>query len=433
MARRLSRWLVLAGWCAVSSAGLGGCGAPEAEIRYRYRLGVIDPLPIGDSRALTFVGAPPASRSDVRWTSANPAVASVNAAGIVRALQAGATRITAHLPDGEASATIEVATAKLRWVQYATPRPRRFVAASPGGWVFSVGVTAASCDPYCPGELAVYRPDGTLAAEHDEAASVTVGAEAGWFQRHGQIFRVAFADPVSAVPVAEGLLLARFSDGDLLAAVGNALFRLDANGSRELLGPVVGTIRRALILDGDAVAVSHGDAQLSLLAKGGVTGFRLAAPQILWGTDRLGRWLLTDGTQHSFTLFDGAESTLLPGFYSVLIGPDGRLVTSEGLSASISVPVATQRDATLFIALHTTGSAGETKYTDVVFRAGEIPYWRWGPSACTDHPFAVATGRGFAVLSDCNRIALIDDVRLAPAGAWPQPGGDAGRSWAAGR
>ena len=395
-----------------------------------YELVPVGPIVLGDSRQIYLTGAAqPQASERLRWESSDPNVAEVSRTGTVRGLKPGKVTVSVQDDYGKGSATVQVSTAGLRW---STPLPaarRTFLAVSESGWVFAKGVTDETCDWHCPGVVYALDTDGHRARSLPDVGTMIAGDKALWFERDGIIGRWEFLTGREHRLTSGDRLLGRFREGDLLIARGQTVLRIDEQGGEKGRWTLDTPVERALILDNNRFVVSAGDG-VTVVSDHDRTHHGMDWPVLPWAATRDGAFVLSDRAGFGFWLVDGDSQRSLAGRYSVLVGPDRELVESEGLSASLSVPVETQEDGSgIFLKLNTYGGLGGDSYMDVVFRQGEDEHWRWGPSTCADHPFAVVVGLGYALLSDCDRLVRIDDQTIQPSGAWPQPGADGARTW----
>ncbi len=423
----MRRLFVLVCWVLLSSCArdAGTADAPA------YHLAPVGPMLIGDAATLRFDGKrTPSSRERFTWSSSDPSVLTVSAEGRVVAVSKGEAVVTADDGLGSGRLRISVADAGIGW---ATPLPlkaRTWVAVSDDGWSFVRTVADADCGLHCTGDLLLVDPDGHLARSASGIGEMMVRGDELFFEAGEAVWAAHFASGRYRRVSGERHLLGLFKNGDLLTASDNRITRISGEGDRVGVWTFRDTVGRAVILSDDSFIVNAGRDIVGVYA-GRQETMRMNRPLLPWGATEKGALLFSDPYEYGFWSYDShGRSTLLATRFSVLVDTNDELVESHGLSASLAVPVSLQADgSSLFLDLHTEGQMGERHFMEVVLRGREGVRWRWGPSQCTDHPWAVAMGKGFAVLTDCNRIVRVSDPTLEPAGSWPQPGGDAQRSW----
>lgn len=386
----------------------------------------LGPLVQGDERMIEFADDRDVA-DDLAWRSTNEAVASVTPTGRVFARAPGVAVLEGDGPPGASQIQLKVAAAKLGWSQNLRLGRRMFLSVADGGPVFVKSVANPGCDATCWGDVLVL--DGATGEQRGRFSGVgrIVAAEdRAFLERQGTLDVYDYAAAVTTSLGYRGDLLGRFADGSLLLGQAARAVRTDMLGNELQAWPLEGPPVQAVIVGNDFYVLAAdrlwktaGDAISAL-----DTEFTVP-----WAADYYGTLVLTDRVAYAFAaLSPVAGYRLLQGAYSVLIGEEG-LMQSEGLTAWLSVPLASLAGGTLFLEMQTYGAQGQFHIFDVVYRDGANHHWRWGPSQCSDHPFSAAVVPGHAYLSSCDRVVRIDDSTLRPAGPWPQPGADAARSW----
>jgi hypothetical protein len=413
-------------WTWVAAHLLMACGEPAQKKDLRYHVLAASPMVRGDQRTLELVEVD--SASHMLWRSSNPDIVSTTLDGRIHALHPGSAVITGTDGIGRASINIEVSNAVVLWSTPLALQPRTLVAVDDSGWVFARTTGNTRCDWACPGEMFVLSASGEIVTSLKDVGRTVAGNGVVWFESMGEILRWNYATRATETTGFHGRLLGRFQNGDFLMGIETAAVRLTQDGVEINRWQFNEIVTRALILKDDEVIVSAGDEVWSGL-KGATAKMSIDNKWVPWAADGQGQVILNDPSGYNFSSYrplDGLR--ILHGVYSVLVSQEG-LVESHGLTAALSVPVdAEANNMRIDLEMRTFGNAGQYRTFDVVKQGAETQ-WRWGPSACTDHPFSVAVREGYAIVSNCDRIVRINDSTLKPAGSWPQPGADAARSW----
>ena len=411
---------------AFAAVVMCACDAPAKAPAPTYKTVPISPLLQGEERLIEFEDA--AQRPDnLVWHSTNENIAQVTPEGRVRGMAPGTVVVQGTSARGPLELHVKVSAARLAWTRLLPLGPRTFLSVSDQG-IFAKTVRDARCSVDCPGELHVLSPAGETVTTVAEIGSVIAGATVAWLESAGGILRYDYATAATQPVFTRGQLFAVYAGGDLLIGVGTRLVRATPQGAVVWSREFSGEVQRAIISTDTEIVMA--DRRLFLSRADGNQELEVDGPRSPWATDRSGAAILSDSVGYNFALYLPTSGyRLLLGVHSVLVG-DGGLLESEGLSASLNVPVAALADGgTVFIEMHSYGPAGHEHSFDIVRREGDLLQWRWGPSKCTDHPFATASGAGYTVIAGCDRIVRIDDRTLNVAGSWPQPGADAARSW----
>jgi hypothetical protein len=381
----------------------------------------------GDERIIEFVDR--AERpADLVWRSTNDSVVQVTPEGRVKGVAPGMAVVQGTSTQGPIELQVKVAAARLAWSRLLPLGSRTFLTAAAGQAVFAKSVNDRRCSWDCPGELFILTAAGEPVTTVVAVGRVSAGPREAWFESAGAVMRYDYAAAVTARTGLRGHLLARYADGDLLLGDGTRLVRAHPDATAVWAREFSGEVERAVIGDGHEWVLA--DRRLFLSRESGNEEIIVDGPRIPWAVDRSGAVILSDAAGYNFAVYRGADGyRLLPGVYSVLVSPAG-LLQSEGLTASLHVPVAALDDGgAVYIEMQTFGPKGADHSFDTVRREGKLLQWRWGPSKCSDQAFSAVVLDGAALLAGCDRVVRIDDPTLAPAGSWPQPGADAGRSW----
>lgn len=407
---------------------LAAC-ADEVPLRARrFKAVPLSPLVQGDERAIEFADDSDIA-DDLAWRSTNEAVASVTPTGRVTAHAPGTAVLEGDGAPGAAQIQVKVAAAKLGWQQQLRLGRRSFLTVAEAGPLFVKSVASPDCDAACWGDVLVLdAKTGRQVQTLPGVGRIIAAEDRAFLERDGALDVYDYATGATTSLGYRGDLLGRFGDGSLLLGQARRAVRTDMLGNVQKEWPFEAPPLHAVIVGndfytvaGDKLFKTAGDAMAQVEAE-------LTIP---WAADYYGTLVLTDRVAYAFAaLSPVAGYRLLPGVYSVIIGEDG-LVQSEGLTAYLSVPLASLAAGTMYLELQTYGTQGQYHVFDVVYRDGADYHWRWGPSQCSDHPFGAAVVPGHAFLSSCDRVVRIDDTTLRPVGPWPQPGGNATRSWRA--
>jgi hypothetical protein len=407
-------------------AVLLGCGEPMGAPESTIRVLPMSPLVLGETRKVVFEDEAYAEEQ-WRWRSADERVASVSWDGRIEGRLPGTTVVSGRLGEKSVRIPVSVASAQRAWSAPLPLQRKTFLTVASNGVVFAKTVADPGCDWLCFGEVFVLDAAGKPVADWKGIRRIAAGNDRAWLEGNGALLEFNYASALSTAAPMAGNLLGLFADGELLLSAGNDLVRYAPGGEEKARWNVGGNAQHAVIRGDDVFA--SGTGSLIHVKDGSAAALIIDGPQTPWGADGSNGLLLTDLRTFAFALYRPfAELQILDSRYSVLVSKRG-LVESEGLSAVLSVPVASTSTGQLFVEMHTFGAGGVNRSFDVVFRSGSYLHWRWGPSVCTDHPFAVAVIPGAALVSSCDRIVRIDDKHIVLEGPWPQPGGDAGRSW----
>lgn len=408
---------------------LASACADEPPRRVRtFKAIPLSPLVQGDERAIEFADDADVA-DDLAWHSTNEKVASVTPNGRVRALAPGTAVLQGDGRPGAAEVQVKVSPAKLAWSQHLALGRRTFLAIAPGGPLFAKTVADPACTPECRGGLwvrdaATGKPLGQIPG----VGRVVAAEDRAFLAKRDGLDVYDYASGTTSSLGYRGDLLGRFADGSLLLGRAAGLARTDMLGNDLAFTALPAPPVQAVIVGDDVYAAAGGKLYQ---VTGGTASAVDAGLTYPWAADYYGTLVLSDAAAYTFAVLRPvAGYRLLGGVYSVVIAENG-LIESEGLSAWLSVPVAALAQGNLYLELQTYGTQGQYRIFDVVFRDGDIYHWRWGPSQCSDHPFAVAVVPGSAYVSSCDRLARVDDPGLRTVGAWPQPAADAARSWRA--
>jgi uncharacterized protein YjdB len=342
-------------------------------------------LSVGQTVQLTATGTTghgtghPATTSNdtdlVTWTSSSPAVASVNSAGLVTALTAGTTTVTASLNGYTgtitASAAVTVTTSS--------------GTGGASGTVTSLAILPASQSVAVPSETTQFLAIGTTST----GATINLTSQVAWSTSSTQIATIGGSTGL-ATALTQGtvtVIALYTSNGSTIA--GTASFTVSA-GSSEKYTAVT------LVPGSESVSAAGQTGQFIALATSGTTGLDVDvtnSPQTTWSSSVPSIASVTSGLPSGNGVITGsaAGSTTIT---AEVKNPDGSIVSANGtVNATLTAPPEPLLSLTIIPSTITVGNLQDTGNFLAIGTFSSSPYVEdltntvtWISSAPQDFP-----------------------------------------------
>lgn len=319
-ARSCIRGLSFIGLGAVLVAGLIGCTNPTGLDSIQVSP-ASQSLAVGQTAQLTATGTYGNSShlstqnitSGVTWNSSSPAVATVSSSGMVTAVGAGTTTITANAQayngPTTSSATISVSSAG---------------GTVSGGSVTSISVIPGSQSVSAPGQTSQFLAIGTTSS----GATADLTSQVAWSSSSVQIATIASTGLATAVSQGSTTITAIYNAGSGSVVTGTGTFAV-TGGTKEAYTAV------SITPNSQSVSASGQTSQLIALGTSGSTGLEedvTNSSSIKWSSS-----VPSIATVSASGLVTGASvgSTTIT---AVLTNPDGSVVSGTASVAVNSTP-----------------------------------------------------------------------------------------------
>ena len=269
LARRFTPALLFA--CLVVAAG---CGNPSGLDSIAVSPGT-QALTVGQTAQLTATGTfgnanHPSTQNingAVTWTSSAPSVASVSASGLVTALAAGSSTVTASAAayNGPASSSSVI-----------TVTSTGTGGGTPGGQVVSLAVIPGSQSVSAPGSTSQFLAIGTTS----NGATVNITSQVSWTSSSNSIATIGSSTGLAtAVGAGTATLTAIYSNSGSVVT-GTATFSVSAGTTQKYTSLAITPGNQSLSASGQT-------GQFVALATSGSTGFQsdvTASPSVVWSS-----------------------------------------------------------------------------------------------------------------------------------------------------
>lgn len=309
-------------------------------------------LSVGQTVQLTATGTTghgsnhPSTTQDVTdsatWTSSSPAVASVSSTGLVNALTAGTTTITASMSGFTgtitASATITVTASS--------------GTSGAGGTVTSLAILPASQSVAIPNETTQFLAIGTTST----GATVNLTSQVAWSSSATQIATIGGSTGL-ATALTQGTVtvIALYTSGGSTIA-GTASFTVSAGSSEEYTAVT-------LVPASESVSAAGQTGQFIALATSGTTGLEVDvtnSPQTTWSSSIPSIASVTSGLLTGNGVITGAAagSTTIT---AEVKNPNGSIVSANGtVTATLTAPPEPLLSLTIIPSTITVGNLQDT-------------------------------------------------------------------------